>query len=90
MRRGEDYYYHINLLIVIDNVQLAHTSKVLVQELHKVVDDLQGEQLVISFIWATLIYSLADSVEIAMTDLFHNRNTDWRIFYRQASDLCVL
>ena len=56
MRRGEDYYYHINLLIVIDDVQLAHTSKVLVQELHKVVDDLQGEQLVISIIWSK--YSL--------------------------------
>ena len=58
MRRGEDYYYHINLLIVIDDVQLAHTSKVLVQELHKVVDDLQCKQLVISFVCSK--YSVTD------------------------------
>ena len=51
---------HSNLLIVIDNVQFTNTAEVLVQELHEVVNDLQGEQLVVSFICSK--QSLGDNV----------------------------
>ena len=38
------------LLVVVDDVQFTDTSKVLIKKLYEVVDDLESQQLIISFI----------------------------------------
>ena len=42
----------VRLLVVVDDVQLAHAAEVLVQQLHIVVDYLQRQQLVVPLLWS--------------------------------------
>ena len=42
----------VRLLVVVDDVQLAHAAEVLVQELNIVVDNLQRQQLVVPLLWS--------------------------------------